>query len=134
MKKALLYFCTMILLSATAAALEPQNPEGLCDRFLGEKEKTSCLAKIKKMQPDWYLASTCAKQFDDKSFYECLDLNQVTLFSPKKLEACEASMDDTDRIKCIRSAAATKSDQAFQKATSPRMRGRQGSVRLSEGY
>lgn len=98
---------SVILFSLAARALEPQDPTGLCDRFLGGAQ-TTCEKKMKEMKPDWYLAAVCNLQFEDKLFYECLSLGAKHSFSPTALVDCTSNeMNDQDRMSCIEKSRAS---------------------------
>lgn len=119
----------------TASALEAQNPETLCERFVSGPEQATCQSKVKKISPDWYLASVCAKQFDDKSFYRCLELGKSASFSPTKLADCESSeLNDESRISCIKHSEVKKTTEAYQTYQVPKRKNPIGSQRLAEGY
>ena len=101
-----------------ALAIEVQNPKALCERFLTSGERLRCEDQMKELKPDWYLAGVCNKQFEDKAFYDCLNLSKTAQFSPQKLEACEqADTTDEVRMDCIHKAEVSPA-QAFQ-ATAP---------------
>lgn len=126
-----------LLFPIRTLALNPQNPTTLCERFAEGKERATCEKKMKDLAPDWYLASLCSKQFEDKSFYECMELTKTVTTNPKKLEACDnEGFGDKSRIECIKGTRSTAQvDEVFQtreiekKRTAPK-----GSQRLSEGY
>lgn len=102
------------LSAAPALALEPRDPSSLCDRFLGSDQET-CEKKISELNPDWYLAAVCNRQFDDKLFFECVGLSQKHSFSPLSLEPCDASeLSDMDRMKCVTGAKVPAVAQGFQ--------------------
>ena len=113
MKITLPSFFFLVLASVQVLALEPQNPVSLCDRFLGAAQ-TECEQKMKDSKPDWYLATVCNLQFEDKLFYECLSLGGKQSFSPKALEACAShEMNDADRMTCIQNSRSTLAE-SFQ--------------------
>jgi hypothetical protein len=113
MKHLLNAFLLMLTIPWVANALEAQEPTSLCDRFLGSAQE-ACVKKITEMKPDWYLASVCNLQFDDKIFFDCLSLGAKHSFSPSALEACTApDLSDADRMICIEKAHSSLAD-SFQ--------------------
>ena len=84
-------------------AIEPTNPVGLCDRFLGDEEKADCVSKISTADLDWYAASACSLQQEDKNFHSCLKEIQQASFNPEALELCakDPSVSDELRFTCI---------------------------------
>jgi hypothetical protein len=96
------YFA-FLLIPLLTLALEPTNPTGLCDRLLGDAEKTQCLAKTEKGELDWYAAEACSRQEEDKNFLNCLDEVKGAVFNPQALELCAKSTEGTDegRLSCI---------------------------------
>ncbi len=92
-------------------AIEPTNPLTLCERFIAPETKKDCENKIKKIAPDWYLATVCEKQFEDKDFFSCLELSEKYNFSPAKLGPCAEHMLDSERLGCLKMHA---SEFAFQ--------------------
>lgn len=108
---------TVLSISFLAAynsqAVEPKNPNSLCERFATESDKTQCEQKMQKEAPDWYLAGICSKQFDDHAFYECLNLGKTAKFSPEKIQNCDnTTASDEARLNCLREVAqvGSKSD------------------------
>ncbi|MBS1969559.1 MAG: hypothetical protein JSU04_04605 [Bdellovibrionales bacterium] len=93
-----------LLIPLLTLALEPTNPSGLCDRFLGDKDKAQCMLKTTKDPLDWYASSACALQQEDKNFMSCLDEIKGATFNPEALELCAKSTDisDESRISCIK--------------------------------
>lgn len=93
-----------LLIPLLTLALEPTNPSGLCDRFLGDKDKATCMLKTTKDPLDWYASSACSLQQDDKNFMSCLDEIKGASFNPEALELCAKSTEisDDSRISCIR--------------------------------
>ncbi|AHZ84857.1 hypothetical protein [Bdellovibrio bacteriovorus] len=89
-----------------AIALEPTNPAGFCERFIGEKEINECHERTKSENVDWYAATVCHLQQDDKAFWACWDSIQGQSYNPAELSKCgentEAS--DTQRQSCIDAA------------------------------
>lgn len=87
-------------------AIDAVNPESTCDRFMTKAENKKCLEKIKKLQPDSYLASVCEKQFDDDAFYDCIEISGFATFNPIKVSHCEdTSLSDNARLDCVRGVA-----------------------------
>jgi len=93
-----------LLIPLLTLALEPSNPTGLCDRFLGDKDKAICTLKTTKESLDWYASAACGLQQDDKSFMSCLDEIKGGTFNPEALDLCAKSQEisDDDRISCIK--------------------------------
>jgi len=94
-----------LLIPLLALALEPTDPSALCDRFLGDKDKATCLLKVTKdTSIDWYASSACSLQQDDKNFMTCLDEIKGATFNPEVLDLCAKSpeISDDSRISCIR--------------------------------
>ncbi|HEY8269598.1 MAG TPA: hypothetical protein VIG33_01815 [Pseudobdellovibrionaceae bacterium] len=97
-------YLAFLLIPLLTLAIEPTNPTGLCDRFLGDQEKTACMVKTSQTELDWYASSSCALQQDDKNFMNCLEEIKGASFSPEALELCAKSVDLTDeaRLSCIK--------------------------------
>lgn len=138
MKKVIQALCAITTLASGimifnyAMAIDAQDPKTLCDRFVTPLEKTTCEDQMRALKPDWYLASLCAKQFDDKEFYNCLNITRLGSFSPDKLDQCSVvETTDEGRMNCARQSLTTKQAEAFQPAEV--QKGRRGSMRLSEG-
>lgn len=95
---------TFLAIPLLSLALEPSEPSGLCERFLGEKEKAQCMLKIAKEELDWYAASACSLQDEDKNFILCLDEIKGATFNPEALELCakQPEISDSLRLSCIR--------------------------------
>ncbi len=93
-----------LLIPLLTLALEPTNPSGLCDRFLGDKDKAQCMLKTTKDPLDWYASSACALQQEDMNFMSCLDEIKGATFNPEALELCAKSTNISDeaRISCIK--------------------------------
>ena len=88
------------------ATLDVIEPTALCDRFLGEKEKQDCEQYMQKKKPDTYVSSVCQNAFDDKAFYQCIDLAAQFALDPKKIETCdEDGISDDSRLQCLRKLA-----------------------------
>jgi hypothetical protein len=106
---------SLILLLASAFAIEQLNPILLCDRFKDSGERKQCEEQMAKLEPDWFLASVCDKQIDDLQFYDCLITAQTLELSPKKLAACERqSMADELRVECVRNAKVSQLEASFK--------------------
>lgn len=98
--------CLVTLVPILGHALEPKNPETLCERFIDHRQKEDCLAEMKKVQPDWYLASLCEKIFDNAQFYSCLEMSSKADFSPESLQACDNDENnDQETLNCIHQQA-----------------------------
>lgn len=114
----------LLLTSSSALALELVSAEGLCERFITPTEKSACLQYIKAKKPDTYVSSLCHDLFDDRVFYQCLELAAKTSADPRKLEACqlEGSADEV-RMACLNKVA-KKDVGAFQRlpASLPRQK------------
>lgn len=93
-----------LLIPLLTLAIEPTNPMALCDRFLGDKDKATCMLKTTKEALDWYASSACSLQQDDKNFMHCLDEIRGATFNPEALELCAKSSDisDESRLSCIK--------------------------------
>jgi hypothetical protein len=113
-------FITTLLLSMSTLALDPQDPKSLCERFLGGAQ-ASCEKKISDIKPDWYVASVCNRQFDDKLFFECLLIGKNSVFSLQKLEPCDSNdLTDQQRMTCVQGAQVALGD-SFQSSQVSRM-------------
>lgn len=107
------FLISTLFASVTCLALQPQDPKSLCDRFLGS-DQTACEKKMTELKPDWYLATVCNRQFDDKLFYDCVLKGVRNTFSPVALQACDSDeLGDTERMSCI-DAAKTPMARSFQ--------------------
>ncbi|MBC7371427.1 MAG: hypothetical protein H7326_07680 [Bdellovibrionaceae bacterium] len=93
-----------LIIPIITLAIEPSNPIGICDRFIGEQEKAECVAKTSKSDLDWYAASACSLQQEDKNFHACINEIQQATFNPEALEICakDSNMSDSQRFLCIR--------------------------------
>jgi len=119
MKQTLL---AILLVPLLVWAIDSINPVTLCDRFVTSVEQKSCQEKIQKMKPDSYLAGLCQHQFEDDSFWQCLEVGQTAKINPKKLEACfPTDLNDADRLSCLRKQIAESklSDGEFQALRKP---------------
>lgn len=105
-----------------AIALEPANPSGFCDRFVGEKEIAQCKERTEKDDVDWYAAAVCNLQKEDKAFWSCWDSVKGKAFNPQALEKCgeDRDLSDEQRQSCVNDAnkarvpASEKSKDLFQ--------------------
>ncbi|WII71671.1 hypothetical protein QJS83_14475 [Bdellovibrio sp. 22V] len=105
-----------------AFAIEPTNPSGFCDRFIGEKDIELCKGRTEKDEVDWYAATICNLQKDDKAFWTCWDSIKGQSFNPQALDACgdSAELSDEQRLSCVQAAkgsrkpASTSQDGLFQ--------------------
>lgn len=142
MKKAnltfLFLFAVGMAVPVIGSALTPQNATTLCDRFVEGPDRVSCEKKMKDLAPDWYLASLCSKQYDDKAFYQCVELTKTASFSPKHLESCDVEgFSDKSRFECIKGTrtAASSVEPVYQTREIQKKRvAPKGSQRMSEGY
>lgn len=93
-----------LLIPLLTLAIEPNNPTGACDRFLGDQDKAQCLQKASAQDLDWYASSACSQQQDDKNFLGCLDEIKGASFHPEALELCAKPTDLSDelRMACLR--------------------------------
>lgn len=83
-------------------AVDPTNPEALCDRFLKSDDKTACVKKVKTMDLDWYAASVCDLIDDDDAMMACWKKIDGRSYSPADLAGCsDADMSDSDRVNCL---------------------------------
>lgn len=92
-----------LLIPLLTLAIEPTNPTGLCDRFLGADDKAACLQKTNKDSLDWYASAACGLQQEDKNFLSCLDEIKGASFHPEALELCAKSPEISDeaRMSCL---------------------------------
>ncbi|WP_413581876.1 hypothetical protein [Bdellovibrio sp. HCB288] len=99
------------LIPLIALAIEPTNPPGVCDRFVGEADVKACQEKMQKNENvDWYAVTVCNLQKDDQQFWKCFDSIQGQAFNPASLDKCgeETEMSDTQRLTCMESARADR--------------------------
>ena len=120
-------------------AIEMQNPATLCERFLTSTEKSQCETEMKKLQPDWYLAGICNKQFEDTAFYDCIHLSKSAQFSLEKLDACDQTeTTDEGRLTCVKGSMVSGNqavNQAYQSVTPKSKKAhKSSSLRVSDGY
>ena len=89
-----------------ALALEPANPSGFCDRFIGEKDIAQCKERTEKDDVDWYAAAVCNLQKDDGAFWKCWDSVKGKSFNPQALDACgeDKDLSDDARLACVNKA------------------------------
>lgn len=107
----------ILIFSSLAQAIEPQNPLSLCERFLEGPDRTKCETRMTSLKPDWYLATVCNSDFDDKLFFDCVELSKLGSYSPEKLNDCLGDQyTDSARMTCVKAALTTPA-KAFQKAT-----------------
>jgi hypothetical protein len=92
----------LIAFSLQASAVDPVNPESLCDRFIKPTEKTACERSAKSLDLDWYAASVCNLVNDDQEFLNCWKKIDGQSYSPSDLASCaESDIKDTDRTLCL---------------------------------
>lgn len=108
MKNIIHSVCLIALIPLIAMALEPTNPKGFCDRFVGDKDVSQCAEKIQKDDVDWYAATVCNLQHDDKTFWSCWDSIKGQSFNPAALDKCAENQELTDvqRQECVVAARA----------------------------
>lgn len=100
-----------LLFAAQVFAVEPVNPEGVCDRFIGEADQAACLKRAKSMDLDWYAVAVCNLVDDDDAFNDCWKKIDGRSFAPRALEKCAAAdLEDEARVTCLTkvNAAPTK--------------------------
>lgn len=97
-------YLTFLIVPLVALALEPTDPSYLCERFIGDKDKATCLLKTTKSELDWYASAACGLQDEDQNFMVCLEEIKGAKFNPEALDLCAkpASMSDTARLSCIK--------------------------------
>lgn len=95
---------TFLLIPLITLALEPTNPTHLCERFLGDKDKATCLLKMSKSELDWYASAACGLQQEDQNFLSCLDEIKGASFNPEALDLCSrpSGLSDASRMSCIK--------------------------------
>lgn len=100
-----------------ALAVEPTNPEALCDRFLKPGDKASCAKKVKAMDLDWYAASVCNLIDDDDEMMNCWGKIDGRSYSPADLAGCsDADMSDADRVNCLMKISKRQAPDTKQRA------------------
>ncbi|WP_415063938.1 hypothetical protein [Bdellovibrio sp.] len=111
----------VVSIPLVALALEPSNPAGFCDRFIADADVEFCKARIEKDEVDWYAATVCNLQNDDKAFWNCWDSIKGKSFNPQALEKCGETQDfsDEQRQNCVNGAnsgrkPASHSDGLYQ--------------------
>ena len=84
-------------------ALDPKDPETICERLLGEATKNKCKEIAKKKNLDWYAAAACNELDDDQIFMSCWEKIVDAQFNPEALDFCtrRSSDSDQDRFNCI---------------------------------
>jgi hypothetical protein len=113
------------LIPLIALAIEPSNPEGFCERFIREADIKKCEERTKNDDVDWYAATICNLQKDDKAFWKCWEGIKNQTFNPGKLDACgeQKDLSDLERQACLNTALnrrspasqeSTKANDAFQ--------------------
>ncbi|WP_413291099.1 hypothetical protein [Bdellovibrio sp. HCB337] len=95
---------TFFLIPLITLAIEPTDPGALCERFLGDKDKATCMLKVSKSELDWYASTACGLQQEDESFMSCLDEIKGASFNPEALDLCSRpnELNDTSRLSCIK--------------------------------
>lgn len=96
------------LIPLIALALEPTNPQGFCDRFVGEKDVQQCKERTQKEEVDWYAATVCNLQKEDGAFWKCWDSIKGQSFNPAALDRCgeDKDLSDIQRQDCVTTARA----------------------------
>lgn len=110
---------TLILIASIpliALAIEPANPAGFCDRFIGEKEIESCKERTEKDEVDWYAGAVCNLQKEDKAFWACWDSIKGKSFNPQALDKCgeDKDLSDDQRQSCINDARGARKPASEQ--------------------
>ncbi len=96
-------FIVITLIPLVVLAIESVMPYTLCDRFITMDEQISCKKRLEKLETDSYLAGVCQKQFEDDSFWECMEMSNKMSFDPKVLEGCLIDgYSDKQRLDCVR--------------------------------
>lgn len=99
-----------LFLSWQVSAVEPINPEALCDRFIKPTEREACVKRARTMDLDWYAVSVCHMVDDDDVFNDCWKKISGRAYSPAALEACAVDgLEDPARVACLTKAAAARS-------------------------
>ncbi|QDK45912.1 hypothetical protein DOM22_12505 [Bdellovibrio sp. ZAP7] len=117
MKNILHSIVLIALIPLIALALEPTNPPGICDRFVGEKDAEQCREKVQKNENvDWYAVTVCNLQKDDSQFWKCWDSIQGQSYNPQALEKCgeEKELSDTQRFECVSTARSDRKPASQQ--------------------
>ncbi len=117
-------FYTLLAIASVpliAWALEPANPSGFCDRFIGEEDIATCKKKTEADDVDWYAATVCNLQTEDKAFWICWDSIKGRAFSPQALEKCgeDSAMDDLQRQKCVDDSRQNRSPSSVNRLFQP---------------
>lgn len=97
-------YLAFLLIPLLTLALEPTDPSAFCERFLGDKDKASCMLKTAKNELDWYASAACNLQEDDQGFLSCLEEIKGAKFNPEALELCAKphTIKDSERLSCIK--------------------------------
>ncbi len=115
------------LIPLLTLAIEPSNPNTICDRFVGDKDQQACEEKMKKDDVDWYAATVCSLTQEDSQFWSCWGKIKGARFNPVAIEVCAETkeMKDAERITCLdkarleRKPASDKSDKEDPKQYQP---------------
>jgi len=112
-------FHSMLLIAIIpliAIALEPTNPSGFCDRFIGDKDIRKCQDRMQKDDVDWYAATVCNLQKEDDAFWSCWENVKGQSFNPASLDRCgeDKDLSDKARLDCVLSARTGREPAAFQ--------------------
>lgn len=87
---------------AGGAAIEPINPESLCERFLKPADQSACVQRAKSMDLDWYAVSICNKIDDDDAFTDCWKKINGRSYSVPQLASCaDETMTNSKRLQCL---------------------------------
>lgn len=105
---------------AAGSAVEPVNPESLCERFLKPAEQANCLKRAKSMDLDWYAVSICDKIEDDDTLLDCWSKINGRTYSPASLASCAGDdLKDQDRIGCLIKTGSGASGRAPASGAAP---------------
>ena len=87
-------------------AIEPVQPNSLCDRFITNEEQKQCAVKLSRDEFDSYASMVCGKMTSDSSFWLCFDEAKNSRFSLENLEKCngERELTDESRLHCLKNA------------------------------
>lgn len=114
MKQPLIHSLVLVaLVPLITMALEPNNPKGLCDRFINDKDIEKCQERTKQEDVDWYAATVCNLQTENESFWNCWDSIKGKSFNPALLDHCseDKDLDDSKRLTCLKSAITERSPE-----------------------
>lgn len=116
MKHILQTLVLIAIIPLIAIALEPTNPQGFCDRFLGEKDVLKCKERTQKEEVDWYAATVCNLQKEDAAFWSCWDSIKGQSFNPASLDHCgeDQELSDMQRQECVVAARSGREPASFQ--------------------